>query len=107
LETGAVIPADLRLSETVNLKIQESAMTGESVPVEKQTETLAGDNISLGDRTNMAFLSGMVTYGRGRGVVVATGMQSEVGKIADMIQHADENETPMKRRLERYSVLQL
>jgi len=101
LETGAVIPADLRLSEAVNLKIQESAMTGESVPVEKQTEPLSGDNIALGDRTNMAFSSGMVTYGRGRGIVVATGMQTEVGKIADMIEHADETETPMKRRLEQ------
>jgi P-type Ca2+ transporter type 2C len=100
LETGAIIPADLRLLETVNLKIQESSMTGESVPVEKQTEALLGDNIAIGDRTNMAFSSGMVTYGRGRGIVVATGMQTEVGKIADMIQQVDETETPMKRRLE-------
>ena len=100
LETGDVVPADLRLLETVNLKIQESAMTGESVPVEKTTETLAGEGVSLGDRTNMAFSSGMVTYGRGRGVVVTTGMQTEVGKIADMIQKIDDTETPMKIRLE-------
>ncbi len=100
LETGAVIPADLRLIESVNLKIQESAMTGESVPVEKRTNTLAGDNIPLGDRTNMAFSSGMVTYGRGRGVVVATGMKTEAGKIANMLQNTIDTETPMKRQLE-------
>lgn len=100
LETGAIVPADIRLFETVNLKIQESAMTGESVPVDKNTATLAGDNLALGDRTNMAFASGMVTYGRGRGVVVSTGMQTEVGKIASMIQQADDTETPMKKRLE-------
>jgi len=82
LETGAFIPADLRLSEAVNLKIQESSLTGESVPVDKQTDALQGQEIPLGDRSNMAFSSGMVTYGRGRGIVVATGMKTEVGKIA-------------------------
>lgn len=101
LETGAIIPADLRLIEAVNLKINESSLTGESVPVLKQTEALSGDDIALGDRTNMAFSSGMVTYGRGRGVVVTTGMQTEVGKIADMIQQTDNTETPMSRRLEQ------
>jgi len=100
LDTGDVVPADLRLFETANLKIQESAMTGESLPVEKSTETLIGEGVALGDRTNMAFTSGMVTYGRGRGVVVATGMQTEVGKIADMIQKTVDTETPMKIRLE-------
>jgi len=99
LETGAVIPADMRLTEAVNLKIQESSLTGESVPVEKKTDTLAGDEIALGDRVNMAFSSGMVTYGRGRGVVVATGMQTEVGKIAHMLEYSVETETPMSRRL--------
>jgi Ca2+-transporting ATPase len=99
LETGAVIPADLRLIEAVNLKIQESSLTGESVPVEKKTAALAGDDIALGDRVNMAFSSGMVTYGRGRGVVVATGMQTEVGKIAHMLEYSVETETPMSRRL--------
>ncbi|MFA5849458.1 MAG: calcium-translocating P-type ATPase, PMCA-type [Bacteroidales bacterium] len=100
LETGDVVPADIRLFESMNLQIQESAMTGESVPVDKNTDTLEGDNLALGDRTNMAFASGMVTYGRGRGVVVSTGMQTEVGKIANMIQQADDTETPMKKRLE-------
>jgi len=101
LETGAIIPADLRLTEAVNLKVQESSLTGESVPVEKKSEALSSDDVSLGDRINMAFSSGMVTYGRGRGVVVATGMQTEVGKIADMIQQVDDTETPMSRRLEQ------
>lgn len=101
LETGAVIPADLRLIEAVNLKIQESSLTGESVPVDKKTEFLAGDNIALGDRINMAFSSGMVTYGRGRGIVVATGIETEVGKIANMLQETVETETPMNRRLEQ------
>lgn len=100
LETGAVIPADLRLIESVNLKIQESAMTGESVPVEKNTDALAGNEIPLGDRTNMAFSSGMVTYGRGRGIVDATGMKTEVGKIANLLQNTVDTETPMKRQLE-------
>ena len=100
LETGAIIPADLRLIEAVNLKIQESSLTGESVPVEKKTATLAGDQ-ALGDRVNMAFSSGMVTYGRGRGVVVATGMKTEVGKIAHMLDSSEETETPMSRNLNK------
>jgi len=101
LETGAIIPADLRLIEAVNLKIQESALTGESVPVEKQTAPLPGEDIALGDRVNMAFSSGMVTYGRGRGVVVSTGMKTEVGKIANLLQETVDTETPMSRRLEQ------
>ena len=101
LETGSVIPADLRLIEAVNLKIQESALTGESVPVDKQTEALSDGDYTLGDRTNMAFSIGMVTYGRGRGVVVTTGMHTEVGKIADLIQHVEDTETPMSLRLEQ------
>lgn len=101
LETGDIVPADLRLIEAVNLKVQESAMTGESLPVEKQTETLYQSDISLGDRTNMVFTSGLVTYGRGKGVVTATGMESEVGKIAKMIQQSDDTDTPMKKRLEQ------
>ena len=100
LDTGDIIPADLRLIETANLKIQESALTGESVPVIKHIKPLEGDDIPLGDRENMAFSTGMVTYGRGRGIVVTTAMKTEVGKIADMLQHTDSTETPMKRRLE-------
>jgi Ca2+-transporting ATPase len=101
LETGAIIPADLRLIEAVNLKIQESSLTGESVPVEKHTDVLQGDDIALGDRINMAFSSGMVTYGRGRGAVISTGMKTEVGKIASMLQETVETETPMSLRLEQ------
>ncbi|MBN2275151.1 MAG: calcium-translocating P-type ATPase, PMCA-type [Bacteroidales bacterium] len=101
LDTGDIIPADLRLIEAVNLKIQESSLTGESVPVEKSAGKLSADDVPLGDRTNMAFSSGMVTYGRGRGIVIATGMQTEVGKIADMLQQVEDTETPMSRRLEQ------
>ncbi len=105
LETGAIIPADLRLIEAINLKIQESALTGESVPVEKHTDALSEEDVALGDRINMAFSSGMVTYGRGRGVVVATGMRTEVGKIANLLQEAVETETPMSKRLEQLGKL--
>jgi Ca2+-transporting ATPase len=105
LETGAVIPADLRLTEAINLKIQESALTGESVPVEKHTDALSEEDVALGDRINMAFSSGMVTYGRGRGVVIATGMRTEVGKIANLLQEAVETETPMSNRLEQLGKL--
>ena len=101
LETGAVIPADLRLIEAINLKIQESSLTGESVPVEKKSTALTGNNIALGERVNMAFSTGIVTYGRGRGVVTATGMNTEVGKIASMLQQTIDTETPMSRRLEQ------
>jgi Ca2+-transporting ATPase len=101
IETGAIIPADLRLNEAINLKIQESSLTGESVPVDKQTDPLQGSEIALGDRINMAFSTGMVTYGRGRGVVIATGMKTEVGKIANMLQHTEETKTPMSLRLEQ------
>lgn len=99
LETGTVVPADLRLTEAVNLKIQEASLTGESVPVDKQTDPLPGTDVALGDRSNMAWSGSMVTYGRGRGVVVSTGMQTEVGKIAGMLEQAEETETPMSRRL--------
>jgi P-type Ca2+ transporter type 2C len=101
LETGDVVPADLRLVEAVNLKIQESALTGESVAAAKQSGALKDTDIPLGDRMNMAFSGGIVTYGRGRGIVVATGMQTEVGKIADMLQQTVDTETPMSIRLKK------
>ena len=100
IETGDSIPADLRLTEAINLKVQEAALTGESVPVEKCTESIEGD-ASIGDRVNMAFASCSVTYGRGRGIVVATGAGSEMGKIAAMIESVPEMKTPMQVRLDQ------
>ncbi len=100
LETGYVVLADLRLVEAVNLKIQESALTGESVAVDKCVEALSGEDIAIGDRINMAFSTSIVTYGRGTGVVTATGMQTEVGRIADLLSQTADTETPMSKRLE-------
>ncbi|MDL2239673.1 calcium-translocating P-type ATPase, PMCA-type, partial [Bacteroidales bacterium OttesenSCG-928-K22] len=100
LETGDSVPADLRLVEAVNLKIQEAALTGESVPSEKNTKTISG-TVPLGDRDDMAFASCSVTYVRGKGIVTATGMRSEVGKIASMIQSVPETKTPMQKRLDK------
>lgn len=100
LETGDLVPADIQLTQTFNLKIQEAALTGESVPVEKSPVPVEGENVPLGDRTDRAFSSGMVTYGRGQGTVIATGMRTEVGKIAGMLQQTEEVQTPMSRRLE-------
>ena len=100
IDTGDSVPADLRLSEAVNLKIQEAALTGESLPVEKNTATIEGE-CGLGDRVNMAFQSCAVTYGRGRGIVVATGTHTEVGKIAAMIGAVPETKTPLQIRLDK------
>ncbi len=100
LEAGDRIPADMRLTQTYNLKIQESALTGESVPVEKDASKKLIHDAPLGDRVNMAFSGAMVTYGRGRGVVIATGMDTEVGKIAGMLMQEDERLTPLQRKLE-------
>lgn len=100
IETGDSVPADLRLVEATNLKVQEAALTGESLPVEKHTLPLA-EEAPIGDRVNMAFGSCSVTYGHGRGVVVATGTHSEVGKIAAMIQSVPEVKTPMQEKLDK------
>ncbi|WP_240404805.1 cation-translocating P-type ATPase, partial [Lactobacillus crispatus] len=99
LEAGDVVPADLRLNQAHSLKIEESALTGESVPVEKHAETLEGEDIALADRVNMAYSNTNVTYGRGEGIVTSTGMHTEVGKIATMLNNADETDTPLKRNL--------
>ncbi|XKU94781.1 calcium-translocating P-type ATPase, PMCA-type [Lactobacillus acidophilus] len=100
LEAGDVVPADLRLNLARSLKIEESALTGESVPVEKDAVTLSvNKDIALGDRVNMAYSNTNVTYGRGEGIVVGTGMTTEVGKIATMLNDADETDTPLKHNL--------
>lgn len=99
LEAGDIIPADLRLLAVASLKVEESALTGESVPVEKAAAVLTGDDLPIGDRHNMAFMNSNVTYGRATGVVVATGMQTEVGRIAGMIEAADETTTPLQANL--------
>ena len=101
LEVGDIVPADIRITESVNMSIQESSMTGESVPVEKSPETIAETEVPLGDRKNMAFSSGVVTFGRGKGIVVGTGMNTEIGKIANMLNRDSETQTPMQVRLEK------
>lgn len=103
LEAGDVVPADMRLLEAASLKIEEAALTGESVPVEKDvTETVEAE-AGIGDRVNMGHQNSNVTYGRGTGVVTNTGMYTEVGKIADMLANADESQTPLKQSLEQLS----
>lgn len=101
LDTGDAIPADLRLIEAVNLKVQDAALTGESVPEEKFTQTIEQDEVALGDRDNLGFSSSTVTYGRGKGIVIATGMNTEVGKIARMIQSVPDLQTPLQKKLEK------
>lgn len=99
LDTGDYIPADLRVIEAVNLKSQESSLTGESVPVEKIPEVIEETEVGIGDRTNMLFSSSLITYGRGKGIVVETGMTTEVGKIAGMLENAEEQSTPLQDKL--------
>ena len=101
LDTGDYIPADLRIIEAVNLKTQESSLTGESVPVEKTSKIIEEQEIGIGDRKNMLFSSSLVTYGRGKGIVVETGMTTEVGKIAGMINSTEKQETPLQQKLDK------
>ncbi len=101
LETGNHVPADVRLIETVNLKIEEASLTGESVAVEKNADAMVAENAGLGDRVNCGFMGTTITYGRGRAVVVATGMGTQIGKIAEMIQSVEEEPTPLQRKLDQ------
>ena len=99
LDTGDYVPADLRIIEAVNLKAQESSLTGESVPVEKQAQKIDQEEVPIGDRVNMLFSSSLITYGRGKAIVVETGMNTEVGKIAGMLSTEKERETPLQAKL--------
>ena len=103
LEEGRTIPADLRLIESINLKTDESSLTGESLPVEKDANIVFSDEVGVGDRVNMAYMSTPVVYGRGEGVVVLTGMQTETGKIAKMLSESEDDTTPLQKQLAKLS----
>ncbi len=101
LQAGDKIPADARLVEAINLQVEESALTGESVPVEKHTAALINGELAVGDRKNMAYAGTVATYGRGRAVVVATGMQTEFGKVAQLLQTVESGKTPLQENLDK------
>lgn len=105
LEAGDIIPADLRLLESNSLKVEESALTGESVPVEKDASVVLDENAVLGDRINMAYMGSVVTYGRGLGVVVACGMDTEMGKIASALNEMKTEQTPLTKRIKKTSII--
>ena len=100
LEAGNYVPADLRLVESINLKIEEASLTGESVPVEKKAGVVLDKEIPLGDRKNTAFMGTLITYGRGKGLVTGTGMNTQIGLIAEMIQSFEAEDTPLQKKLE-------
>ncbi|MCX6545707.1 MAG: cation-translocating P-type ATPase [Acidobacteria bacterium] len=101
LEAGNLVPADCRVLESANLRLQEAALTGESEPVEKSHDALAGPDLPIGDRLNMVYMGTSVAYGRGVVVVAETGMRTELGRIADLIQSVDREPTPLQRRLDQ------
>lgn len=99
LDAGRYVPCDIRLIEAVNLKVDEAALTGESVPVDKDADFPGNRNLPIGDQKNMAFMSTLTTYGRATGVAVATGMSTEIGKVAAMLDSESDNETPLQKTL--------
>src|SRR3990172_926200 len=101
LEAGNYVPADVRLLEAVNLRVEEAALTGESVPVQKNAAVKLDADIPLGDRKNTTFMGTLVNYGRGKGVVVSTGMYTQIGIIAEMLQAVQQEQTPLQRRLDQ------
>lgn len=105
LEAGDAVPADCRIFECASMKVEEAALTGESVPVNKTADVLTtdGDDVALGDRKNMVYMGSTVVYGRGKAVVVGTGMDTEMGKIADAIAQAEDSETPLQKKLNQLS----
>lgn len=105
METGDYVPADVRIVESVNLKVEEAALTGESVPVEKYADEQLEGDVGLGDQVNCGFMSTLVTYGRGKGIVTATGMDTVIGRIAEMIQEEEEEDTPLQKKLNQLGKL--
>jgi len=101
LEAGNYIPADVRILQSMNLKVEEAALTGESVPVQKVDDLVLERDANLGDRRNSAFMGTLASYGRGTGVVVSTGMKTQIGLIATMIQGVETEETPLQKRLDQ------
>ena len=101
LEAGNYVPADVRLWEAINLRVEEASLTGESLPVQKNSATVLDRNVPLGDRKNTAFMGTLVSYGRGRGVVTSTGMNTQLGLIARMLQSVEVEVTPLQRRLDQ------
>ncbi len=101
LDTGDSVPADCRIIESINLRVQEAVLTGESEPVEKSTAVIDKDNLGIGDRHNMVFMGTITTFGRGQAVVTTTGMETELGHIADMIQTVGDEKTPLQKRLDQ------
>jgi P-type Ca2+ transporter type 2C len=101
LEAGNYVPADVRLLEAINLRVEEAALTGESVPVQKDASSRLEQDIPLGDRKNTAFMGTLVNYGRGKGIVVSTGMYTQIGMIAEMLQSVEQEPTPLQRRLDQ------
>ncbi len=101
LEAGSIVPADLRLTQSINLKAEEASLTGESVPVNKAADRTLPEDAGLGDQHNMAFMSTTITYGRGQGVVVSTGMKTTIGQIAEMIQSVEDEDTPLQKKLDQ------